>query len=57
MAAAGIEPVMEQDHDGCQSVYYADPNGIMIEFCMDTPGFKTDPETARRLIHEIPAAS
>ena len=56
MAEAGIEPVMEQDHDWCQSVYFADPNGIMIEFCMDTPGFKSDPETARQLIHKVPSS-
>lgn len=56
MAEAGIEPVMDVDHGWCQSVYYKDPNGILIEFCEDTPGFEPDRESARKLIHEIPAA-
>lgn len=54
MAAAEIEPVMEVDHDWCQSVYYADPNGILVEFCKDTPGFKPDPEKAHSLLNAIP---
>ena len=55
MQAAGIEPVMEQDHGWCHSLYYADPNGIMIEFCRDTPGFTPDPEQARALLTAEPA--
>ena len=40
--AAGIAPLMEIDHDWCYSLYYLDPNGIMIEFCRDTPGMTID---------------
>ncbi|MBK9178033.1 MAG: VOC family protein [Acidimicrobiales bacterium] len=47
MAAAGVEPLMEVDHGWCHSLYYLDPNGIMVELCRDTPGFEPDPETAR----------
>ena len=54
MQSAKIEPVMDLDHGWCHSVYYLDPNGIMVEFCLDTPGFKHDPDTARRLIFDIP---
>jgi catechol 2,3-dioxygenase-like lactoylglutathione lyase family enzyme len=50
MAAAGIEPLMEVDHGWCQSLYYTDPNGIMIELCRDTPGVPVDPTQARALI-------
>ena len=49
---AGIlkyEPLMEVDHGWCHSLYYLDPNGIMVEFCRDTPGFVPDPESARKL--------
>ena len=36
-------PVMELDHGWCHSLYYLDPNGIMVELCRDTPGFEPDP--------------
>lgn len=52
--AAGIEPLMEVDHGWCQSLYYKDPNGIMVEFCLDTPGFEPDPEEAHRLLTAVP---
>lgn len=44
--AAGIEPLMDVDHGWCRSLYYLDPNGIMIEFCRDTPGFTPDRKAA-----------
>jgi len=50
MTAAGVEPMMDLDHGWCQSVYYVDPNGIMVEFCRDTPGFEPDPVAAKRLL-------
>jgi catechol 2,3-dioxygenase-like lactoylglutathione lyase family enzyme len=50
MTAAGIEPAMEQDHGWCHSLYYLDPNGIMVELCRDTPGFEPDPDEAHRLL-------
>ena len=49
MAAEGIDPLMDVDHGWCHSVYFVDPNGIMVEFCRDTPGFEPDPEAAREL--------
>ena len=42
----GIVPLMEVDHGWCHSLYYMDPNGIMIEFCRDTGEFGVDPDTA-----------
>ncbi len=50
MTAEGIEPAMEQDHGWCHSLYYLDPNGIMVELCRDTPGFEPDPTEAHRLL-------
>ena len=50
MDAEGIEPLMEIDHGWCHSLYYLDPNGIMVEFCRDTPGIEADPEGARELL-------
>lgn len=49
MEAEGIEPLMEVDHGWCQSLYYVDPNGIMVEFCRDTPGIEPDHDGARAL--------
>ena len=54
MTRVNIEPVMEIDHDWCHSVYYADPNGILVEFCMDTPGFESNPKLANELLTAVP---
>ena len=56
MTAAGIEPLMELDHGWCHSLYYLDPNGIMVELCRDTPGFAPDPEGARALLGAVPGS-
>lgn len=51
MDLEGIKPLMEVDHGWCHSLYYLDPNGIMVEFCRDTPGFVPDPEGALAQLH------
>jgi catechol 2,3-dioxygenase-like lactoylglutathione lyase family enzyme len=56
MAAEGIEPVMEQDHGWCHSLYFLDPNKIMVELCRNTPGFEPDPVEAKRLLATDPLA-
>ena len=55
--AAGIKPIMELDHVWCHSLYYVDPNGIMVELCRDTPGFTADRGEARRLLTADPRAN
>ncbi|MBC8364132.1 MAG: VOC family protein [Actinobacteria bacterium] len=52
MAADDIVPLMEVDHGWCVSLYFLDPNGIMVEFCRDTGGFGEDPGSARDRIAE-----
>ena len=54
MAADGVEPLMEIDHGWCQSLYFLDPNRIMVELCRDTPGITPDPTGARELLSAIP---
>ena len=54
MQAAGIEALMELDHDWCNSLYFTDPNGIMVEFCRDTPGIVPDTQKARELMTAVP---
>ncbi len=54
MTAAGHAPLMELDHGWCQSLYYQDPNGIMVEFCRDSPGFTPDRKAAHQLISSVP---
>lgn len=49
---AGIPLSMELDHGWCQSAYVVDPNGILVEFTVDTPGFEPDPDEAARLLRE-----
>lgn len=50
MDAAGVKALMDVDHGWCHSLYYLDPNGIMVELCRDTPGFQPDPQRARALL-------
>lgn len=52
LADAGIEPTMKLDHDWCQSTYVTDPNGVLVEFCVDTPGMPIDPAEAERELHQ-----
>jgi catechol 2,3-dioxygenase-like lactoylglutathione lyase family enzyme len=54
MDAEGIAPLMDVDHGWCHSVYYVDPNGIMVELCRDTPGFEPNPDEAHRLLTADP---
>ena len=54
MAADGVAPLMEVDHGWCQSLYYLDPNGIMVELCRDTPGMPDDRATAADLLAWVP---
>lgn len=51
MTAAGVEPLMEVDHEWCHSLYYLDPNGIMVEMCRDTTGFRPDHDAAVARLH------
>ncbi|MEM1332374.1 MAG: VOC family protein [Actinomycetota bacterium] len=53
-AAAHGTAAFDLDHGWCQSVYAIDPNGIMVEFCRDTPGFTPDPAAAHRLLDATP---
>lgn len=55
MEDAGIKPLMELDHHWCHSLYYVDPNGIMVELCRDTPGLPADGDEARRLLSQTTA--
>jgi hypothetical protein len=48
---------MDVDHGWCSSLYYVDPNGIMVELCRDTPGFVPDPAGAKRLLTADPFAN
>jgi catechol 2,3-dioxygenase-like lactoylglutathione lyase family enzyme len=56
MDAKGIAPLMELSHGWCHSLYYVDPNKIMIEFCRDTPGIVADPTGAHAQLSSVPAA-
>lgn len=51
-AERGIKPTMELDHGWSDSFYLTDPNGILVELCVDTPGFVPDPEKALRILNE-----
>ncbi len=40
----------ELDHGWSKSFYIVDPNGILMEFCVDDPGFVADEEEALRVL-------
>mmetsp|Transcript_102630 Transcript_102630/g.197034 ORF Transcript_102630/g.197034 Transcript_102630/m.197034 type:complete len:454 (-) Transcript_102630:107-1468(-) len=48
LQAGGAAEVIETSHGWCDSLYVMDPNGVMVELCVDTPGFIPDPERARQ---------
>jgi catechol 2,3-dioxygenase-like lactoylglutathione lyase family enzyme len=47
--AHGVD-VTEVDHGWCVSIYAADPNGIMVEFCATTDAAFADPTGAERVL-------
>ncbi|HEX5613815.1 MAG TPA: VOC family protein [Acidimicrobiia bacterium] len=49
--------VAEVDHGFCKSIYIADPNGIMVEFCLMTAGLgpADEAEGLRLIAEEAPA--
>jgi catechol 2,3-dioxygenase-like lactoylglutathione lyase family enzyme len=51
LEAADVPVEMELDHGWCESLYFVDPNGILIELCCDKPGgMPVDPAEAERLL-------
>lgn len=50
LAAGGYEPTLELDHGWCQSTYFTDPNGVLVELCEDTTGMPREPEEAARIL-------
>lgn len=55
LADNGVKPLMEIDHGWCHSVYFLDPNGIMVELCRDTPGVPVDREAAMAGLRNDPS--
>lgn len=54
LAAIGYAPEIEIDHGWCVSSYLTDPNGILVELCLDRPGLPVEPEEAARRMHAVP---
>ena len=40
------------EHGYCRSVYVQDPNGLILEFCLDAPGADKINETRRAQAHD-----
>ncbi|HXJ35292.1 MAG TPA: VOC family protein [Candidatus Eisenbacteria bacterium] len=55
--SSGVKLAMEIDHGACYSIYFVDPNGIMVEFATDTAGemFTQAPAEALRLLRQDPS--
>jgi catechol 2,3-dioxygenase-like lactoylglutathione lyase family enzyme len=56
LAKIGCAPEIEIDRGWCVSAYLTDPNGILVELCLDRPGIPCEPEEAERLLHVTPEA-
>ncbi len=56
LIAAGIQRIFETDHGTFKSLYFLDPNGIMLEFCVTAKKeeFAQTPEEAYRLLTQSP---
>ena len=52
-AAAGEEDPMVLEHGWSHSTYFKDPNGNLLELCVDTPGFVADPRGAEQLLLDV----
>lgn len=52
----GVKLLMEADHGWCHSIYFLDPNGIMVEFTTttDRSKFEQTREEALRLLRQDP---
>jgi catechol 2,3-dioxygenase-like lactoylglutathione lyase family enzyme len=55
LEADGVLPDIEIDHGWCVSTYLTDPNGILVELCLDRPGLPDEPDEAERLRHIVPS--
>ncbi len=49
LVAGGYAVTLDLDHGWCRSLYFTDPNGILLELCCDTTGIPTDRAEAERL--------
>lgn len=52
LAAHGRTADFELDHGWSKSFYVTDPNGILVELCVDDPGFVPDEAQALRVLRE-----
>lgn len=46
----GVKPTLKLDHGWCRSLYFTDPNGILVELCVDSPGFEFDEDEAALML-------
>ena len=58
-AENGVKLLMESDHGWCHSIYFLDPNGIMVEFTTttDQAAFEQTPEVALAALREPATAA
>ncbi len=56
-AEHGLPVYMEANHGWCHSLYYVDPNGIMVEFCTTTQpeAIVQTHEEALAVLRQVPA--
>ena len=48
----GVDVTAVVDHDWCRSIYFNDPNGLLLEFCATTRAFNEDDKVMKH--HDQP---
>lgn len=56
LADEGQKPWGTIDHGWVVSTYYLDPNGILVELAIDSPGMPDEPDEALRQLTVVPEA-
>lgn len=52
LAAKGVDVTAVVDHEWCRSIYFKDPNGLQLEYCVTTRKFNEDDKVMRH--HDQP---
>lgn len=52
LAERGVEVTPVVDHEWCRSIYFRDPNGLLLEYCCTTRVFNDDDKVMRH--HDQP---
>ncbi len=53
LIAKGVKVTPVVDHEWCKSIYFKDPNGLMLEYCAYTRALDREDDTRMQLRYEL----